>query len=193
MLLSSACRTQSQRCPQSVVFSIAALDSAGQVVARKLAEPISLVLVFSLVRPAYHLDVHRAYSSGGSSCSGNRLFRIRTLAYKLRRQETVTHGFHTSRSSKPDSVLLAVSVQNEPLARGVGRRRAQFVKLRPADLRPIPVSLPVEVIAQSPEQAIEKLKRLVPSGRWRSLADAVRLFEDGVEVDSFIPRIDQAA
>jgi hypothetical protein len=71
--------------------------------------------------------------------------------------------------------------------------QAQFVKLRPSDLRPIPVSLPVEVVAPSPEQAIEKLKRLVPSGRWPSLADAVRLFEDGVEVDSFIPRLDQAA
>ena len=70
---------------------------------------------------------------------------------------------------------------------------AQFVKLRPSDLRPITVSLPVEVVAQSPEQAIEKLKRLVPLGRWPSLADAVRLFEDGVEVDSLIPQIDEAA
>jgi hypothetical protein len=40
--------------------------------------------------------------------------------------------------------------------------QAQFVKLRASDLRPIPVSLPVEVVAQSPEQSIEKLKRLVP-------------------------------
>ena len=71
--------------------------------------------------------------------------------------------------------------------------QAQFVKLRPSDLRPIPVSLPVEVVAQSPQQAIEKLRRLVPLGRWPTLSDAVRLFEDGVEVDSFIPRIDQAA
>ena len=71
--------------------------------------------------------------------------------------------------------------------------QAQFVKLRSSDLRPIPVSLPVEVVAQSSQQAIEKLTRLVPLGRWPTLADAVRLFEDGVEVDSFIPRIDQAA
>src|SRR5215204_4148138 len=69
---------------------------------------------------------------------------------------------------------------------------AQFVKLRPSDLRPIPVSLPVELVATSQEQAIEKLKRLVDLGRWPTLADAVRLFEDGVEVDSFIPTIDKA-
>jgi hypothetical protein len=64
---------------------------------------------------------------------------------------------------------------------------AQFVKFRVQDNRPVPVSLPVQVLAHTPDQAMEKLRRLVENGRWPTVAHAVRLFEDGREIDSFIP------
>jgi hypothetical protein len=64
---------------------------------------------------------------------------------------------------------------------------AQFVKFRVHDNHPVPVSLPVQVLARTPDQAMEKLKRLIENGRWPKMADAVRLFEDGREIDSFIP------
>ena len=69
---------------------------------------------------------------------------------------------------------------------------AQFVKFRSQDNRPIPVSLPVQVVAQSADQAMAKLKRLTETNRWPEFADAVRLFEDGREIDSFIPALEAA-
>ena len=69
---------------------------------------------------------------------------------------------------------------------------AQFVKFRDEDNRPVPVSLPVQVLAHTPDQAIEKLKRLVENGRWPTFADGVRLFENGREIDSFIPALQAA-
>ena len=68
---------------------------------------------------------------------------------------------------------------------------AQFVKFREADSRPMPMALSVQVVANSADDAMEKLKGLVGAGRWPPLADAVRLFENGVEVDSFIPTLDE--
>ena len=64
---------------------------------------------------------------------------------------------------------------------------AQFVKFRIEDNRPVPVGLPVQVVAVTAERAMEKLQRLVAAGTWPAIADAVRLFEDGREIDSFIP------
>ena len=34
---------------------------------------------------------------------------------------------------------------------------------------------------------MERLKRLVDAGRWPALADAVCLFADDIQIDSFIP------
>ena len=37
----------------------------------------------------------------------------------------------------------------------------------------------------------KSLKRLVGAGSWPPYAEAVRLFEDGVEIDSFVPELHQ--
>jgi hypothetical protein len=62
---------------------------------------------------------------------------------------------------------------------------AQFVKFRASDNRRIPVAVS-QVVATSADDAMEKLKRLVGAGSWPPYAEAVRLFEDGVEIDSFV-------
>jgi hypothetical protein len=69
---------------------------------------------------------------------------------------------------------------------------AQFVKFRKEDNRPVPVSLPVQVLACTADEAMAKLKRLTENGRWPQFADAVRLFEDGREIDSYIPALQAA-
>jgi hypothetical protein len=43
------------------------------------------------------------------------------------------------------------------------------------------------LVARRADDAIEKLRRLVEAGRWPEFADAVRLYEHGQEIDSFIP------
>jgi hypothetical protein len=65
--------------------------------------------------------------------------------------------------------------------------QAQFVRFRKEDNRPVPVGVPVQVVALTADAAMEKLKRLVAAGTWPPGADAVRIFEDGREIDSFIP------
>jgi hypothetical protein len=65
--------------------------------------------------------------------------------------------------------------------------QAHFVKLRASDLRPIPVSLPVEVVAQSPEQAIEKLKRLVPLRKMPGWARWTAHLQDAATAGRFLP------
>ncbi|MDF2766955.1 MAG: hypothetical protein K0S81_3951 [Rhodospirillales bacterium] len=70
--------------------------------------------------------------------------------------------------------------------------QAQFVRFRTEDNRPVPIAFPVQVIAPDAEQAMGKLKRLASAGRWPTLADAVRLFGDGTEIDSFIRTPDHA-
>ncbi|HKH26802.1 MAG TPA: hypothetical protein VKA61_00535, partial [Sphingomicrobium sp.] len=66
------------------------------------------------------------------------------------------------------------------------------VKLRKEDMRPVPVALPFEVVAVNADEAMAKLQRLANTGKWPGLADAVRLFEDGTEIDSFIPGWDES-
>ena len=67
---------------------------------------------------------------------------------------------------------------------------AQFVRFRASDNRRIPVAVS-EVVATSADDAMEKLKRLVGAGSWPTYAEAVRLCEDGVEIDSFVPELHQ--
>ncbi|MDF3062552.1 MAG: hypothetical protein K0S06_2661 [Microvirga sp.] len=69
--------------------------------------------------------------------------------------------------------------------------QAQFVKFRAGDNRPVPVGLPVQIVATCADDALNKLKRLAAGGRWPAFADAVRLFEGCVEIDSFIPAADE--
>lgn len=69
---------------------------------------------------------------------------------------------------------------------------AQFVKLRQEDHRPVPVTMPFQVLARTADEAMAKLQRLENAGRWPGLADAVRLFEDGTEIDSFIPNMNES-
>jgi hypothetical protein len=52
---------------------------------------------------------------------------------------------------------------------------------------PIPVSLPVEVVAQSPEQAIEKLKRLVPLRKVPGRARWTAHLRDAATAGRFLP------
>ena len=67
----------------------------------------------------------------------------------------------------------------------------QFVKFRPDDNRPVAVGLPMKLVARCADEAIDKLKRLVNAGRWPKFAEAVRLYEHGEEIDSFIPPANQ--
>jgi hypothetical protein len=71
--------------------------------------------------------------------------------------------------------------------------QAQFMKFRKEDNRPIPVALPIQVIGPDADQAMQRLKRLADAGRWPALADAVCLFEDGIQIDSFIPVLEDAS
>ena len=64
---------------------------------------------------------------------------------------------------------------------------ATFVKLRPKDNRPVPVSLPVQLSARSAGEAVSKLEQLREAGRWPGVANAVRLFKDGYELGLFGP------
>ena len=57
---------------------------------------------------------------------------------------------------------------------------ATFVKLRPKDNRPVPVSLPVQLSARSAGDAVSKQEQLRKAGRWPAVADAVRLFRDWI-------------
>ena len=94
-------------------------------------------------------------------------------------------------------VTITVPGQGDPQARrlGDGARtlsgamifQAQFMKFRKEDNRPIPVASPIQVVGPKPDQAMERLKRLVEAGRWPALADAVCLFADDIQIDSFIP------
>ena len=68
--------------------------------------------------------------------------------------------------------------------------QAQFVRLRSGDNWPVPVGLPVQVVALTADDAMSKLRGLVEAGKWPATIDAVRLFENGVEIDSFIPEFD---
>jgi hypothetical protein len=70
---------------------------------------------------------------------------------------------------------------------------AQFVRFREGDNLPVSVGMAVQVVARSADEAMLKLKRLVDAGRWPDFAEAVRLFEDGEEVDSYIPQMRPAA
>jgi hypothetical protein len=67
---------------------------------------------------------------------------------------------------------------------------AQFVRFRASDNRRIPVAVS-QIVATSADDAMEKLKRLVGAGSWPPYAEAVRLFEDGVEIDSFVLELHQ--
>ena len=55
--------------------------------------------------------------------------------------------------------------------------QAQFIRFRSGDNHPMPVGLPAQVVAVTADEAMLKLKRLV---------HAVRLFENGREIDSYI-------
>ena len=70
---------------------------------------------------------------------------------------------------------------------------ATFVKFRAKDERPVPVSLPVQLSAQTTGEAVTKLEQLRAAGRWPAVADAVRLFEDGNEANIFAPVFEAAA
>jgi hypothetical protein len=50
--------------------------------------------------------------------------------------------------------------------------------------------VPVQVVALSADEAMGKLRRLVEHGKWPANIDAVRLFDNGVEIDSLIPQMD---
>jgi hypothetical protein len=52
--------------------------------------------------------------------------------------------------------------------------------------------MPFQVLARTADEAMAKLQRLENAGRWPGLADAVRLFEDGTEIDSFIPNMNES-
>jgi hypothetical protein len=94
-------------------------------------------------------------------------------------------------------VTITVPGPGDPPARRLGDRartlseekifQAQFMKFRQEDNRPIPVASPIQVVGPKPDQAMERLKRLVDAGRWPAFADAVCLFADGIQIDSFIP------
>ena len=64
---------------------------------------------------------------------------------------------------------------------------ATFIKLRPKDNRPVPVSLAVQLSARSAGDAVSKLEQLREAGRWPAVANAVRLFKDGYELGLFGP------
>jgi hypothetical protein len=67
---------------------------------------------------------------------------------------------------------------------------ATFVKLRPKDNRPVPVSLPVQLSARSAGEAVNKLEQLREAGRWPGVSNAVRLFKDGYELGLLGPVFD---
>jgi hypothetical protein len=71
--------------------------------------------------------------------------------------------------------------------------QAQFARFRAEDNFPLPVGHAVQVVARTADEAMLKLKRLADVGRWPDFAEAVRLFEDGEEVDSYIPERRPAA
>jgi hypothetical protein len=50
----------------------------------------------------------------------------------------------------------------------------------------MPVGLPAQVVAVTADEAMLKLKRLVADGKWAPTIHAVRLFENGREIDSYI-------
>jgi hypothetical protein len=50
----------------------------------------------------------------------------------------------------------------------------------------MPVGLPAQVVAVTADEAMLKLKRLVADGKWAPTIHAVRLFEIGREIDSYI-------
>ena len=68
--------------------------------------------------------------------------------------------------------------------------QAQFIRFRVGDNWPVPVGVPVQVVALSADEAMGKLRRLVEHGKWPANIDAVRLFDNGVEIDSLIPQMD---
>jgi hypothetical protein len=67
---------------------------------------------------------------------------------------------------------------------------ATFVKLRPKDNRPVPVSLPVQLSVRNAGEAVSKLEQLREAGRWPGVANAVRLFKDGYELGLLGPVFD---
>jgi hypothetical protein len=68
------------------------------------------------------------------------------------------------------------------------RFEAEFVRFRDGDNWPVAV-VAVPVVAATPDEAMTKLRCLFEAGRWPELADAVQLFEDREEIDSFIARL----
>jgi hypothetical protein len=64
--------------------------------------------------------------------------------------------------------------------------QAQFIRFRSGDNHPVPVGLPAQVVALTADEAMLKLKRLVADGKWAPTIHAVRLFENGREIDSYI-------
>jgi hypothetical protein len=64
--------------------------------------------------------------------------------------------------------------------------QAQFIRFRSEDNHPMPVGLPAQVVALTADEAMEKLKGLVADEKWAPTIHAVRLFENGREIDSYI-------
>jgi hypothetical protein len=50
----------------------------------------------------------------------------------------------------------------------------------------MPVGLPAQVVAVTADEAMLKLKRLVADGKWTPTIHAVRFFENGRQIDSYI-------